>query len=110
MLGRLFFISHKSQLVQNNIFNSSKRVKTSRLTILTGVSSLAFGLVAFADAGPGMDHGGFLFDEPIGVQFVYVASAVGQGNLVDFVRIHPDLALAAFEYIGGEALLQFQRN
>lgn len=35
---------------------------------------------------------------------------IGQGNLIDFIRVKPDLILAASEHGGGEPLLQLERD
>lgn len=77
---------------------------------LTSVPPLALGLVPEGDAGAAVHDGGLLLDEPVGEELVDVPAAVGQGDLVDLVGVHPDLALSALEDVRREALLQFERN
>ena len=74
------------------------------------MSSLALGFIAQRDAGPAVHHDGLLGNESIRMELVNVAATVGQSNFVGFGRVHPNLALAAFENIRREALLQFKGN
>ena len=55
-----------------------------------------------------MNHGGLLNNQTITVETRNVAARVGQSNLVNFIRVQPDLALSAFQYISGEALLKLE--
>jgi hypothetical protein len=41
---------------------------------------------------------------------VRVLTGVGHGDLVDFIGVKPDLALAALKHAGGEPLLELQGN
>ena len=47
-----------------------------------------------------MDDGGLLDDKTVAVEAGNVAAGVGQGDLVDFVGVEPDLALTALEDVG----------
>lgn len=47
----------------------------------------------------------FADDEAIADKFADGLARVGVGDLVHFVRVEPDLAFAAADYSGGEALL-----
>jgi hypothetical protein len=55
-------------------------------------------------------HSGLFHDKTITVQLVDVTTRIGKGNFVDFIGVQPNLALAAFQNVGREALLQFQGN
>jgi hypothetical protein len=52
-----------------------------------------------------MHDAGLLDYEPVLGQLEDVSPAVGQGNVRNFVRVHPDLALPALQHGRGEALL-----
>lgn len=78
--------------------------------LLTGVATLALGLIAFPHSVPRVDDGGLLHDETIFLQPGDVATGVGQGNFIDFVWVQPDFALAALEDGSGEALLELKRH
>lgn len=39
-----------------------------------------------------------------------VLTRIGERDLVDLIRVEPDLPLSALEYGGGEPLLEFKRN
>ena len=72
--------------------------------------SLSLGLIAEGDASAGVDDGRLLDDETVLGQAGDVAAAVGQRDLVDLVGVEPDLALAALEDVGREALLKLERH
>jgi hypothetical protein len=40
----------------------------------------------------------------------WILTGVGHGDLADFIRVEPDLALAALEHARGEPLLQLERH
>ena len=86
------------------------RGKFKCLGLLTGVATLALGLIALPHSVPRVDDGGLLHDETILLQPGDVATGVGQGNFVDFIRVQPDFALAAFEDRSGKALLELKRH
>ena len=79
-------------------------------TKLTRVSSLALGFIAKCDAGTTVHHDGLFGNEPIRMELVNVATTVSESNFIGFGRVHPNLALSAFENIRREALLQFKGN
>ena len=72
--------------------------------------SLSLGLIAEGDASAGVDDGRLLDDQTVLGQFDDVAAAVGQRDLIDLVGVEPDLALAALEDVGREALLELERH
>jgi hypothetical protein len=86
------------------------RDKFRFLELLTGVATLALGLIALPHSVPRVDDGGLLHDETILLQPGDVATGVGQGNFVDFIRVQPDFAFAAFEDRSGKALLELKRH
>lgn len=47
----------------------------------------------------------FADDKAIGNELADGLARVGVGNFIDFIRIEPDLALAAARYGGGEPFL-----
>ena len=57
-----------------------------------------------------MNNSRLLHDETILLQAGNVTAGVGQRNFVNFIGIQPDLALSAFEYGSGEALLKLKRH
>jgi hypothetical protein len=75
---------------------------------LTSVTTLALGFISQRNASTGVDNSRLLDDQTITVKTGNVAARVGKSNLVDFIGVKPDLALSAFQYIGREALLEFQ--
>jgi hypothetical protein len=86
------------------------RGKFRCLELLTGMATLALGLIALPHSVPRVDDGGLLHDETVLLQPGDVATGVGQGNFVDFIWVQPDFALAAFEDRSGEALLELKRH
>ena len=72
--------------------------------------SLPLGLIAEGDASPGVDDGRLLDDQTVLGKAGDVAAAVGQRDLIDLVGVEPDLALAALEDVGREALLELERH
>ena len=74
------------------------------------MATLSLGLISQLNASTRVHDGRLLDDKTITVQTVDVAARVGQGNLVDFIGIQPNLALSAFQYGSGEALLKFERD
>lgn len=73
------------------------------------MATLSLGLISQLNASTRVDNGRLLNDKTITVQTVDVAARVGQGNLVDFIGIQPNLALSAFQYGSGETLLKLER-
>ena len=53
-----------------------------------------------------MHSNGFANDEAIGDEFADSLAGIGVGDFVDFVRVEPDLALAAVGHRRREALLR----
>lgn len=61
--------------------------------------------VQFSSSGSRVHGDRFADDEAIADQFTDGLTGIGVGDFVDFIRVEPDLALAAANYRGGEALL-----
>ena len=57
-----------------------------------------------------MNYCGLLDNKTITVKTGNVAARVGQGNLINFIGVQPNLALAAFQHGSGEALLELKRD
>jgi len=74
------------------------------------MSSLTLGSVTELHAGTRVDNSGLLHNETITLKLEHIATRVGKSDLVDFIGVHPDLALSALEDIGREALLEFERD
>lgn len=70
------------------------------------MTSLALGFVSQSNAGTRVDYGRLLDDQTISLQTGDVTARVGKSNFVDFIRIQPNLALSAFHYGSGKALLK----
>lgn len=68
----------------------------------------AAGEVQLSGAGTRVHGDGLADDEAIGDELADGLAGVGVGDLVDLVGVEPDLALAAAEDIGREALLSSQ--
>ena len=62
----------------------------------TGMTTLAFRFISQGNAGSGMHHGRFFHNQTIAVQTRNITTRIGQGNLINFVRVQPDLAFTAF--------------
>jgi len=69
------------------------------------VSSNSSGLVEGSGTGAGVHSDGLADDEAITDELADSLTGVGVRDLVDFVGIEPDLALAAADDRRGEALL-----
>jgi hypothetical protein len=76
----------------------------------TRMATLALGFVAELHAGATVHNARFFDDQSIVVQFLNVTTTVRERNFVDFVRVEPNLALAALEHVSRQPLLQFERN
>ena len=61
--------------------------------------------VQLAGTGSGVHGDGLSDDEAIGDQLADGLAGVGVGDLADLIGVEPDLALAASEDVGREALL-----
>jgi len=55
-----------------------------------------------------MNHFGLLHDHAVLVKFDNISSAIREGDLVNLVRVQPDLSLSTLEHGGCEALLQLE--
>lgn len=77
---------------------------------LTSVTTLSLGFISQSNSGTRVYDGGFLDDKTITVKTCNVSAGVGKSNLVDFVGVQPNLALAALQNGSGEALLKLQRD
>ena len=66
----------------------------------------SFGILAGAVARVHCD--GLADDQTVLDETTDVLPGVGVGDLVDLIRIEPDLVLATLEHLGGEALLHAQ--
>lgn len=53
-----------------------------------------------------MHHAWFLDDQAIAIELEDIAPGVGQRDVVDFIRVEPNLALAALQDRCGKPLLQ----
>uniref|UniRef100_T1DJ50 Putative secreted protein n=1 Tax=Psorophora albipes TaxID=869069 RepID=T1DJ50_9DIPT len=62
---------------------------------VAAVTSLAAGQCVLADAETRVHHDGLLDDQTVLDQLADALAGVGVSNLVDFIRIQPDLLLAA---------------
>ena len=74
------------------------------------VSSLPLRLVLSVHAGAGVDRDGLADNVTVLHQLADVLAGVGHGDLVDLIRVKPDLTLAALEHGGSKALLQPEGN
>jgi hypothetical protein len=74
------------------------------------VPSLALGFVTKLNTSATVHNRRLLHDQTITSELEHVATRVGQGNFVNLIGVHPDLALSALEDIGREALLELERN
>ena len=70
------------------------------------MTTLALRFISQGNTGTRVHNSGLLHDETISLEALNVATAIGQGNFVDFVGVQPNLALSALEDGSGEALLQ----
>uniref|UniRef100_A0A1W7R4X6 Secreted protein n=1 Tax=Aedes albopictus TaxID=7160 RepID=A0A1W7R4X6_AEDAL len=75
---------------------------------VAAVTSLTAGQRVLADAETGVHHDGLLDDQTILDQLADALAGVGVSNLVDFVRIQPDLLLATSHNRGCEPLLKLE--
>jgi len=82
---------------------------TLTLTV-SGVTSEGFGVLAFEESSARVNDIRFLDDKPILNQLADVLTRVSHRDLVDFVGVHPDLPLSAFQNGRGEPLLQLKGN
>ena len=57
-----------------------------------------------------MNNSRLLDNETISVQLRNVSARVSKGDFIDFIRVQPNFALAAFEDGSGKALLQTERD
>eukprot|EP00960_Hanusia_phi_P069111 767004-Hanusia_phi.AAC.9 len=76
----------------------------------THVSSLPLRLVLSVHARARVDGDRLADDVTVLHQLADVLARVGHGDLVDLIRVEPDLALAALEHGGSKALLQPEGN
>lgn len=61
---------------------------------LTSVTTLALGFISQSDASTRVDNCGLFDDKTVAVETSNVTARIGKSNLVDFIRIKPDLALS----------------
>lgn len=71
----------------------------------TAVTAVAAGLVELTGAGTGVHGDGLADDEAIADELADGLARVGVGDLVHLIGVEPNLALAAADHGGGEALL-----
>ena len=71
----------------------------------TTVTAVAAGLVELTGAGAGVHGNGLADDEAIADELADGLARVGVGDLVHLIGVEPNLALAAADHGGGEALL-----
>jgi hypothetical protein len=71
----------------------------------TTVATVAAGLVELTGAGTGVHGDGLADDEAIADELADSLAGVGVGDLVHLIGVEPNLALAAADHGGGEALL-----
>ena len=71
----------------------------------TAVTTDAAGLVELTGAGAGVHGDGLADDEAIADELADGLTGVGVGDLVHLIGVEPNLALAAADHGGGEALL-----
>lgn len=91
-------------IMTKNLRRHTSVLSTLSLTVAT-VSADSSGLVQGSGTGTRM-HGDWLADdEAIADELADGLAGVGVGNLVDFVGVEPDLALAAADDRRGQALL-----
>ena len=72
------------------------------------MSSLPLGLITESYSGTRVHNTGLLEDESITLKTGNVATRVGEGDLVDLIRIKPDFLFSAFENGCREAFLKFE--
>merc|ERR1719284_235441 len=70
------------------------------------VTTLPPGLIVSPHTGPGVDSDGLLDDQTVLYQLPDVGPGVGVGDLVDLVRVQPNLLLSTFHNISREAFLK----
>lgn len=71
----------------------------------TTVATLATGQVELTSAGTGVHGDGLADDQAIADELADGLARVGVGDLAHLIGVEPDLALAAADHGGGEALL-----
>jgi hypothetical protein len=64
------------------------------------MTTLALGFIAELHACATVHNGRLFDDQSIVVQFLNVAATVRKRDFVNFVRVEPNLALAALEHVG----------
>jgi hypothetical protein len=69
------------------------------------VTAVAAGLVELTGAGTGVHGDGLADDQAIADELADGLARVGVGDLAHLIGVEPDLALAAADHGGGEALL-----
>ena len=69
------------------------------------VSANTSSCIQFSGSGSGVNSNGLADDQSIADQFSDGLSGIGVGDLVDFVRIKPNFAFAAFQHCGRQTLL-----
>ena len=72
------------------------------------MSSLPLSLVSEGHSGTRMNNSGLLEDESVTLKTGNVTTRVREGDLVNLIRIKPDLVLSALEYRCREAFLKFE--
>lgn len=77
---------------------------TVTLTV-TGVATLTLGLMTLTDAVAGVGDLGLADDETVLDELTDVLAGVGIGDLLDLVRVKPDLTLTTLHDASGKALL-----
>ena len=89
-------------------FEWHARIGGTLALTLARVAALGFGLIAGTDAAAGVHDLRLANDETIFVQLADILARVGHGDVVDLIRVEPDLALAALKHGCREAFLKFE--
>ena len=97
-------------LLQETLARQGAHVRGISWSGLTSVTSLPLGFISQSNSSTGVDYGRLFDNETITVKTGNVTARVGQGNLVNFIGVQPNLALSAFQNGGSQTFLQFQRN
>merc|ERR1719402_1412187 len=99
--------SHSSN--PQSLLASSGILGTLPLTKAT-VTTLATGFIISANSRSGVDSNRLFDDKTILDQFSNILPGVGISNLIDFIRVKPNLIFATFHDICRKALLELERT
>jgi len=93
----------------DNLERKSGVGSTASLTDAS-VTALALGLISSGEASARVDYRRLADDKTILDQLADVLARVCQSDLVDLIRVQPDLSLTALEYGSCKTLLKPQRH